>query len=88
MSEGRIPGLDDGTNAPGVSTTQATQEPPLDPTTYAELEEIAARYPQARSGLLPILHLVQSAEGRGTPRAIKACAQIRAMLKDEVPTSG
>ena len=29
--------------------------------TYAELREIAARYPQARSGLLPMLHLVQSA---------------------------
>ena len=49
---------------------------PLDPATYAELEEIAARYPQARSGLLPMLHLVQSVEGRVTSRGIEACAEI------------
>ena len=84
MSEGRIPGLDDGTNAPGVSTTQVTQEAPLDPTTYAELEEIAARYPQARSGLLPMLHLVQSVEGRVTSRGIEACAEILGISAAEV----
>ena len=84
MTEGRIPGLDDGTNAPGVSTTQVTQEPPLDPTTYAELEEIAARYPQARSGLLPMLHLVQSVEGRVTARGIEACAEILGISAAEV----
>lgn len=44
--------------------------------TYAELEQIAARYPQARSGLLPMLHLVQSAQGRITPEGIEACADI------------
>jgi NADH-quinone oxidoreductase subunit E len=76
MSEGRIPGVDDGTNASGVSTTQVAQEPPLDAATRAELEEIAARYPQARSGLLPMLHLVQSVEGRVTSRGIEACAEI------------
>ena len=48
----------------------------LDPKTYAELEEIAARYPQKRSGLLPMLHLVQSAEGRITAAGIEACARI------------
>jgi len=48
----------------------------LDPRTYAELEEIAARYPQKRSGLLPMLHLVQSAEGRVTAAGIEACARI------------
>ena len=84
MTEGRIPGLDDGTNAPGVSTTQVTQEPALDPTTYAELEEIAARYPQARSGLLPMLHLVQSVEGRVTSRGIEACAEILGISAAEV----
>ncbi|MEP9362382.1 NADH-quinone oxidoreductase subunit NuoE [Nocardioides sp. CN2-186] len=44
--------------------------------TYGELQEIAARYPEARSGLLPMLHLVQSAEGRITPEGIEACAEI------------
>jgi len=72
---GRIPGLDDGTNAAAVSTTQVAQER-LDPTTYAELQEIAARYPQPRSGLLPMLHLVQSVEGQVTSRGIEACAEI------------
>ncbi len=48
----------------------------IDETTYAELREIAARYPQARSGLLPMLHLVQSVEGRITPEGIEACAEV------------
>ena len=31
--------------------------------TLAELRSIAARYPEPRSGLLPMLHLVQSVSG-------------------------
>jgi NADH-quinone oxidoreductase subunit E len=84
MSESRIPGIDDGTNATGISTTEVAREAPLDPTTYAELEEIAARYPQPRSGLLPMLHLVQSAEGRVTARGIEACAAILGISAAEV----
>ncbi|MCW2866606.1 MAG: nuoE [Marmoricola sp.] len=84
MSEGRIPGIDDDTTATGTSTTQVAREEPLDPTTYAELEQIAARYPQARSGLLPMLHLVQSAEGRVTARGIEACAAILGISAAEV----
>jgi NADH-quinone oxidoreductase subunit E len=84
MSENNIPGIDDGTNATGVSTTQVAQEAPLDVATYAELEEIAARYPQARSGLLPMLHLVQSVEGRVTARGIEACAEILGISSAEV----
>jgi NADH-quinone oxidoreductase subunit E len=52
--------------------------------TYGELEEIAARYPQARSGLLPMLHLVQSVEGRITPEGIEACATILDISAAEV----
>ena len=44
--------------------------------TRAELVEIAARYPQKRSGLLPMLHLVQSVEGQVTPEGIETCAEI------------
>jgi NADH-quinone oxidoreductase subunit E len=44
--------------------------------TLEELHQIAARYPQSRSALLPMLHLVQSVEGRVTPAGIEACAQI------------
>ena len=49
---------------------------PLPPEAWAELREIAARYPEPRSGLLPMLHLVQSVEGRVTPEGIEACAEI------------
>ncbi len=44
--------------------------------TREELRLIAARYPQSRSALLPMLHLVQSVEGRVTPAGIEACADI------------
>lgn len=44
--------------------------------TMNELRQIAARYPQPRSALLPMLHLVQSVEGRVTPAGIEACAEI------------
>ena len=53
-------------------------------TTYDELAQIAARYPQGRSGLLPMLHLVQSTEGRITPEGIEACADILGISAAEV----
>ncbi len=84
MSINNIPGIDDGTNASAVSTTQVEAEAPFDPAIYAELEEIAARYPQARSGLLPMLHLVQSVEGRVTSRGIEVCAEILGISAAEV----
>ena len=56
----------------------------IDDTTYAELREIAARYPQARSGLLPMLHLVQSVHGRVTPEGIEACAEVLGLSAAEV----
>ncbi|MBZ5740439.1 NADH-quinone oxidoreductase subunit NuoE [Nocardioides mangrovi] len=49
-----------------------------------ELREIAARYPQARSGLLPMLHLVQSIEGRVTAEGIEACADILGITAADV----
>ena len=52
--------------------------------TWAELRQIAARYPEARSGLLPMLHLVQSEEGRVTPEGIEACAEILGISPAEV----
>lgn len=59
-----------GVDFTGDQETSITEE------TRAELREIAARYPQARSALLPMLHLVQSVEGRVTPAGIEACAEI------------
>ncbi len=56
----------------------------IDQKTYDELKQIAARYPQPRSGLLPMLHLVQSAAGRITPEGIEACAEILGITAAEV----
>ena len=56
----------------------------LPETTMAELHEIAGRYPEARSGLLPMLHLVQSVEGRVTPEGIEACAEVLGISAAEV----
>jgi NADH-quinone oxidoreductase subunit E len=56
----------------------------LDESTLAELREIAGRYPQPRSGLLPMLHLVQSVEGRVTSDGIEACADILGISAAEV----
>ena len=58
--------------------------PPIDDKTIGELREIAARYPEARSGLLPMLHLVQSVQGRITPEGIEACAAILDISPAEV----
>lgn len=45
-------------------------------TTEAELREIAARYPDARSGLMPMLHLVQSVDGRISDAGVRIIADI------------
>jgi NADH-quinone oxidoreductase subunit E len=52
--------------------------------TLAELRELAARYPQARSALLPMLHLVQSVEGYVTTAGIEACAEVLDLTAAEV----
>ena len=43
--------------------------------TVEQLQELAARYPRPRSGLMPMLHLVQSLEGEVTPEGVAACAE-------------
>ena len=45
-------------------------------TTRDELRGLAAQYPQPRSALLPMLHLVQSEQGEVTPEGIAACADV------------
>jgi len=56
----------------------------IDETTLAELREIAARYPQSRSALLPMLHLVQSVDGRVSPAGIEACAEVLGITTAQV----
>src|ERR1700731_1857088 len=40
----------------------------------ADAAEIVARYPQSRSALLPLLHLVQAEDGCVTPAGVEFCA--------------
>jgi NADH-quinone oxidoreductase subunit E len=67
-----------------VSTGSTNEGGGLSGATYAELRDIAARYPQARSGLLPMLHLVQASEGRITSEGIEACSDILGITAAEV----
>ena len=43
---------------------------------HADAEVILAKYPQARSALLPLLHLVQSEDGYVSPAGIAFCADV------------
>jgi NADH-quinone oxidoreductase subunit E len=40
----------------------------------ADADAVIGRYPQSRSALLPLLHLVQSVDGHITPAGIEFCA--------------
>jgi NADH-quinone oxidoreductase subunit E len=50
----------------------------------AEFAEIQARYPQPRSALLPMLHLVQSVDGYVSPDGIELCAMSLGLTPAEV----
>src|SRR5690606_7162044 len=49
-----------------------------------DAEKIIARYPQKRSALLPMLHLVQSIDGYITGRGIDLCAELLHLTTAEV----
>lgn len=50
----------------------------------ADAEQIIARYPDARSALLPLLHLVQAQDGYLTPAGIGFCAGLLGLTDAEV----
>jgi NADH-quinone oxidoreductase subunit E len=50
----------------------------------ADAQAIIARYPQQRSALLPLLHLVQSEEGYVSPDGIALCADLLGLTLAEV----
>jgi NADH-quinone oxidoreductase subunit E len=52
--------------------------------TVAEAQQIIARYPQAQSALLPMLHLVQSVEGYVSQTGIAFCAEQLGLSTAEV----
>lgn len=49
-----------------------------------EMRQIVALYPQSRSALLPMLHLVQSVEGDVSVDGINACAEVLGITSAEV----
>ncbi len=61
-----------------------TFAPEVDARLRADAAQIVARYPQARSALLPLLHLMQSEEGYVSPRGIELCADILDLTTAEV----
>lgn len=50
----------------------------------ADAAEIIGRYPQKRSALLPLLHLVQSVDGYVSPDGIQFCARVLELTPPEV----
>ena len=57
---------------------------PFTDETREHAREIISRYPQPRSALLPLLHLVQSEEGYVTPAGVAFCAEMLSLTKAEV----
>ncbi|MDA3630603.1 NADH-quinone oxidoreductase subunit NuoE [Saccharopolyspora oryzae] len=56
----------------------------FDAKTRAEAQQIIARYPESRSALLPMLHLVQSVQGHVSAAGIQFCADQLALSTAEV----
>jgi NADH-quinone oxidoreductase E subunit len=52
--------------------------------TKARMREVVAQYPQARSAMLPCLHLVQDEQGYVTPEGVAAVAEAIGAKVDEV----
>ena len=58
--------------------------PVFDELTRQRTKEIVAQYPQSRSALLPLLHLVQSVEGHVSQDGIRYCAEALELTTAEV----
>jgi NADH-quinone oxidoreductase subunit E len=56
----------------------------LKPELRQKAEELVGRYPVARSALLPLLHLVQHADGYVSDDGIAECAELLGLTKAEV----
>jgi NADH-quinone oxidoreductase subunit E len=67
----------DGTGKDGVYSVFGEQ-------TLQRAQEIIARYPQSRSALLPMLHLVQGVQGHVSQEGITFCAQQLGLTTAEV----
>jgi len=58
--------------------------PAFDEVTRQRAKEIIARYPQSRSALLPMLHLVQSVENHVSQAGIRFCSEMLEITTAEV----
>jgi NADH-quinone oxidoreductase subunit E len=65
-------------------TGSVSYEPDVAARLAEDAARIVARYPQARSALLPLLHLVQSEDGCLTPAGIAFCANRLGLTDAEV----
>ena len=83
-----LPGSAEGTAVTGLDSSPVEPAPldlpPLTEQTRLEAAEIIARYPVARSALLPMLHLVQSVQGYVSPEGVAFCAEELRLTKAEV----
>ena len=86
-----LPGSPEGAATTGLVDTPVDSSPetlaalpPLTEQTRLEAREIMARYPQPRSALLPMLHLVQSVQGYVSPEGVALCAEELGLTKAEV----
>ena len=75
-------------NLPNYGTNPAAELPPYDADVLEGLlvdaQEVVRRYPQRRSALLPLLHLVQSVDGCVSTRGIEFCAEVLGLTPAEV----
>jgi NADH-quinone oxidoreductase subunit E len=68
-----------------VAPPESSPVPPVfDELTRARTAQIVAQYPQPRSALLPLLHLVQSVEGHVSQDGIRYCAEALELTTAEV----
>jgi NADH-quinone oxidoreductase subunit E len=83
-----LSGSPEGTAVVGLDSSPVeptpADVPPLPERCRLEAREIIARYPEPRSALLPMLHLVQSYQGYVTPDGVALCADELGITKAEV----
>jgi NADH-quinone oxidoreductase subunit E len=86
-----LPGSPEGTATTGLDSTPVDSSPatlaelpPLTEQARVEARQIMARYPEPRSALLPMLHLVQSYQGYVSPEGVALCSQELGLTKAEV----
>jgi NADH-quinone oxidoreductase subunit E len=69
---------------PAFQDNTANDQGAISEKTLEEMRQIIARYPQKRSALLPMLHLVQSEAGYVSNEGVEACAQLLDLTAAEV----